>query len=557
MPIQPQGFSEQLSTVARKLNEGRALIRPISQVNVRLKPIDGKDRFVETVKALLPWMSNRAGRKLPDEAWQRRSFELADVGAQRVAAVALDEPRYWAGRVDDADKNLAQRTWVTEVGVGVADDGDVLFGCRLVCATRGEDTPFVRSVPGFVAAICTAGPAELDGRAVTRAPWLVASEHDVAALVDLLELPGRRAPVVVLALDDGVIDPALTAIDARLVHKATLGAAHVVVLTGPASFHLTDAVGKESSVFRRAVRTYRPGFTRWRDSPLRHPLALPERIEAWPEGGPTAFSAALLDVVLAATIQGVDREEALPSYTTVRQYAAQQERARARSTGGSDAELLKMYDDDNVKLRAELDQQKQEFGGLLAEAERERDDEQNAAQEAMAQAWGLRRRIGALESQLEEAGATPALPPIPTGLDTFEDWCGEHLVGSVTVLSRAFQGAKKSVFHDPTMLYRALLLLRDHYVPMKRFGGKERMAAFEQACQDADIENSAVGEATKRYKDEYAVRFGGRPRTLDWHLKHGDQRERAKCFRLYYFWDDETECVVVGDMPAHLKSDLT
>ena len=85
----------------------------------------------------------------------------------------------------------------------------------------------------------------------------------------------------------------------------------------------------------------------------------------------------------------------------------------------------------------------------------------------------------------------------------------------------------------------------------------ERVTAFDDACRELDIENSHVGEAVKRFKDEYTVQWAGQPRLLEWHLKSGDARERAKCFRLYYCWDDESQCVVVGSMPAHLKNEIT
>ncbi|MEN1565188.1 hypothetical protein AAIH74_36220, partial [Pseudomonas aeruginosa] len=94
---------EPSTSIRAKLNEGRALIRPVSQVTVRLKPIAGQDRFDATVDHILRWMNKRAGRKLPPVAWERRSFELLDIGSQRVAAVTLATPRYWTGRLDDDD----------------------------------------------------------------------------------------------------------------------------------------------------------------------------------------------------------------------------------------------------------------------------------------------------------------------------------------------------------------------------------------------------------------------------------------------------------------------
>src|SRR5947209_5672596 len=103
--VQPsKDMKDQLTPIAAKLREGRAVIRPVSQVTLRLLAIPGRDRFAATVDDILRWMNRRAGRTLPETAWQRESFDLSDIGAQRTAAVALREPRYWAARLDDADK---------------------------------------------------------------------------------------------------------------------------------------------------------------------------------------------------------------------------------------------------------------------------------------------------------------------------------------------------------------------------------------------------------------------------------------------------------------------
>ena len=118
-------------------------------------------------------MNNRAGRKLPTEAWSGDTFELEDVGAQRTAAVSIVAPRYWAARLDDADRTVAQRVWTTEVGIGERPDGSILFGCRLLCVTRGSDLLFTRTVPGFVRNICEEQEAFLDGRRVSIEPWIV------------------------------------------------------------------------------------------------------------------------------------------------------------------------------------------------------------------------------------------------------------------------------------------------------------------------------------------------------------------------------------------------
>lgn len=550
----PRTLAEQLAPVAARLRQGQALVRPVSQVLVRLSVEGDSDLFNRTVDHVLRWMNNRAGGRLPREAWQRQSFELDAVGAQRTSAVSLNQPPFWAARLDDADKLVPQRTWVTEIGIGADDSAGVVFGARLTCATRGEDVPFDRTVPGFVRGVVGSAAAWLDGVPMSIDAEPVIDDQGVDRLVDLLESPARRHPVIVLALPDGSLDLTQAAIDIGVVRQRTLGAAHVRVITGPASYHLSDLLGKELSVFRQAVRLYRPGFTRWRSNPYDHPLAVPARIASWNDEGPHAYASWLVSQALAVTAHAADREDLLPSFDMVRRMAAQAQRKAVRDSGGSDAQLLKLADDEIRKLEASLSEQKQTYDGLLLDLQRQLDDAQEARRETLAEQFVLRERIERMQAALSSSATAT---PIPDRLDEFEAWCGAHLAGRVTLASRAYRGVKQSVYEDARLLYEALLLLRDFYVPMKREPSLENKARFEAECQRLKIENALVGEATRTHASDYTVRHCGRPRILDWHLKRGDGRERARCFRLYYFWDDETQCAVVGWLPSHLDNALT
>ena len=539
---------------AGKPRDNRALIRPVSQVLLRLKPTKEGDLFAFTVDHILRWMNNRAGRKLPAEAWQRRSFELADIGAQRTAAVAIDDPRYWSARLDDADKAVPMRTWVTEIGIAPAPGGDLLFGARLICATRGEDIPFNRSVPGFVRTIALSAQPFLDDRLLSFEPVFVDDAAGIEALVDLLEDSRRRSPVIVFSLPESSADASQTAADAAQLRLRTFGAAHVYILTGDASFQLTDMLGRQMSVFRQAVRMYRPGFKRWNDDPYFHPLTLPERIQHWDDEGPKAYDRWLVSQALAVTAARPDREEALPGFETVRQMASQLQRQVARTTGSNDAELLALADQEISRLEAEIQSQRDTYDGVLLASHQELELAEAAKNDAISQAHALRGRISSLETTLSAAGT---VTPIPEDLRELEDWASQHLAGSVTLLSRALRGAKAAVYEDPSFAYQALLLLKECFVPMKRDSTAEKKARFDAECQRLKIENTPVGEANKTHSEQYTVQHGGRPRVLDWHLKRGDSRERTRCFRLYYFWDDDTQSAVVGWLPSHLDNALT
>lgn len=551
-----KSIREQLTPVSMALRESRSLVQPVSQVTLRLKPGVHGDRFHETVRNILQWINNRAGKKLPDDAWAMKSFEMTDVGAQHTAAISISDPLYWAARLDDADKNVARRTWITEIGVGLDVNRDVIFGTRLICVARGDNPAFEPTVPGFVKSILSAGPCEMDGQTVDGKPRMVSTGEDADWLVRLLEQKDRIGDVIVLSNqeDDGATPE--TIINATRLAQKLHGIAHVVVLSSAGSFALTNLVGKELSVFRQAIRTYRLGFRAWLDDPARHPLAMPARILAR-EGGVAGFEAELCARAITNSAYAPGREDRLPSFTSVRQIAAKFERDAARRGGASDAELLRLYEEENLRLAADIQEQKELSDQLLKEAESERDRASERADEAATQAMLARDRVRRLEERLVAVIGKADETPIPEDLSDFEDWCKEHLAGSVVINNRAFQGAKKSIFHEPALIYRALLVLRDQYVPMRIYGGAERQAAYTKALNELHIEESLTGDGTRFEGNEYTVQYQGRRRNLDRHLKAGSSREPRFCFRLYFFWDDESQVVVVGWLPSHLENRMS
>ncbi len=57
----------------------------------------------------------------------------------------------------------------------------------------------------------------------------------------------------------------------------------------------------------------------------------------------------------------------------------------------------------------------------------------------------------------------------------------------------------------------------------------------------------------KSFGDEYIVDYRGEKRKLDIHLKKGVARDQRRCLRIYYFWCEESEQVVVGSLLSHLR----
>lgn len=270
-------LKQQLASIRNRVFAQSAMVQPVSQVAFECESGDTQAAFLTTQKEVLKWVARRAGRQLPpDKAWDGQTFDLADVGSQPTAAVAIEEPRYWAVRIADDDKEVARRTWTTEIGIGIAPNSNTLFDCRLFCAALGDNPPFLPTIPGVVRQIIRCVNAKLDDRRITETAWAI--DHvNAGELVALLLNPARKRPVYVLSIPEHEATPLISA---DTLACDIVGAAHIAVLSSAATFELTNALGREFSVFNGAVRTYQTSFDPESDEPSRHPLALAESIRS-------------------------------------------------------------------------------------------------------------------------------------------------------------------------------------------------------------------------------------------------------------------------------------
>jgi hypothetical protein len=556
-----QSLAEQLAPLAKRNRASISTVRKISQVTLRIIGGKGqKSNFEATRRQSLTWLSNRAGQQLPKEAWDGKSFALDDVGAQRTAAVALDKPLAWAARLDDADRNVPQRYWSTELATAAGAADSVLFGCRLQCASLGEDQPFVRSVPGIVQQLVQHLDCVVDGRIVSLEPWVISTDTDVEELVELLTLKSRQRDVLVFALPEGSENPSDTIVPVEPIVRRTAGGAHVAILTGPASYALSDRVGKEFSVFMQAVRRYRPGLDLETGQPFNHPLALPNRIINWPDGGAANFANIVADRTLSATVTGQNLENELPSFQEFSAVAIEISRSQAKAARASDSELLGLAEIEIKQLQSQIEETKDTYSALIDQADTEISQLKASLGQVQEDSKNQRWRIAHLEDALSKRPEiTKEQVLIPTDFDSLDDWCRQYLSGSVAVHNRAIRAAKKTSFEDVRFAYGVLLLLRDKYVPMRREGGLNKKTEYESALAAMGLDETPTfgGGRSGEEGDAYFVEFGGRKRELDRHLKGSNSRDERFGFRLYFFWDDDTDQVVVGWFPSHLPNRAT
>ncbi len=121
-------------------------------------------------------------------------------------------------------------------------------------------------------------------------------------------------------------------------------------------------------------------------------------------------------------------------------------------------------------------------------------------------------------------------------------------------MPRAIREAQKSPYEDIPFAYRVLLILRDFYVRMRR--GEVSHEAYEEALAKEGLEDLPcfAGERSGQFGEEYFVKFCGRRRELDRHVKGKNSRDPRFGFRLYFFFDDTSQQVIVGSFPEHLTT---
>ena len=538
-------------------------VRPVSQTILDLPSQDSEKTFYRCLAVALKWVAGdgraRGQRiELPREAYRGEPFQL-ELDAHPVQADTLDG--YWVVKVDEADTSVPQRTWITEMGISRDSDALVKFGCRLYCRSLGEDPPYEPSVPKVVPSVAHLMRATVDGEPVSQRARSIDDEGGVEELVRLLCEATRQLSVIIVTAPPNEGTPAISP---DSLARSLIGVAHVAFLTEEASHQLTSRLGKRYSVFGGGIRTYRTGFHPEADEPRAHPLKLFDSIVNSPDGA-GAFHKFLVSRTMALHLKSRHLLGELPDLKAVKEKVAEKdqeerrqklEELRKQSASASDLETLAF--EDNERLRQQIKDLKTESERLLYEAELEREAAIRDRDDALGRAYSLRRRIESLEGKLKDRGGDVDTA-IPTTLDEVDSWCEENLSGHVLLLPRAFRGLKKSRLEDTELIYKALILLRDHYVPARKEGIEEHWKAFEKSCDDLGLEESPSITNTRagEERDDYYVDYYGNSVLLDRHLKKGNDREPRYCFRLYFFWDEEQEQAVVGSLPSHLKTRLS
>lgn len=511
------------------------------------------ERIAEEIRrATLDWLQNRAGR-LPPEAWNFGPFAV-DLGGTvaEVARAEIGGGELWAARLRYPDE--ARPGWVWRVELTLARRGsDLGFGLKLDLATRDADPVVEVSMPRIVRFVVDRFGLRVGASQLALRPrrW-----NDGKALAEHLTHPDRLVPALVFAFASTGEPPWRDLLDPAQLAERLAGLVEIHLVPARASFELSDALGKVWSCYNGAVRLYRAPLRPERDAPTRHPLFLPDRLFAWDFENEIPFQVHLGRLIGRESLGPQPAGFEMPTFARVHQRQLQARFKSARASGETADALLALADEELRALRQQLDELERERAAreadqdaLLAEAERERD-------EALAELRAARQRISLLEERLRRNGADldANVPPLGS-YDELEDWAARHLAGRLVLLPRALRAAKDAQFEDVVLVGRALLYLAGPYRRL-RIEGRERAGCeHDRALAELGLENSAVGEDLTYHRDRFRVEWGGQKRLLDQHVKNrGNTRDPARCLRIYYFYDESEQMVVVGSLPAHIRT---
>jgi hypothetical protein len=554
--IQETDILDLVDTAPPRLDGHRRHVDRISQAVIEIDNANACDAFASVRDIVVAWLQEKAGQALPETISGGGSDAFFPTEAQRVETAATDD--YWAARQDDPDRMLDRRTWVTEIGLAMSRPHVLRLGFRLDCITRGEAAPFERSVPRFMRDVVRRHRVRLDGVEVGLSAGLVDTEDDVEALLALLSSDQRCHPVIGVSLGGNGTDPGSGAIDPDRLASALLGTAHVRAITRKAATILTERIGPLLSVFNRAVRTWNGPLDADKPSPRRHPLVVASRIDNWSNIGPISYARFLTDQILAASAERRDADDLFLPFAAFHGTPSTPLRKHLGRRVRHDPAALSLLRSENRHLAGKLADQKAEYDELLAMAEADLQRYSAERDDACAALVGLRARVAVLEDAIQKQKGEPAIP-IPDTLAELDAWGATYLGNGVVLLPRAITAAKKSEFEDIPFVYRALLMIRNNYVPMRRTGDAGEKAKWEQAMSELGLvlAPTFAGDRAGEHGETYIVSWEGHKRALDMHFKSGSARDHRYCFRLYFFWDQESKRVVVGSLPGHLATRTT
>lgn len=501
------------------------------------KPADVAKAAIEEI---LKWIQKRCGNELPPRASRHESFEHYS-GGRNANGVRLKsgDSDIWAIRADEPDKTIAGRVWTHEVVVGLLPGQPAKLSARQLCSTPENELPIEPHAPGFVQQVTSVCTLIRDTVPLLAKPMAVTTDVEADELINHLINPKRVLPTFVVTLPIGseVDHPHL---DVGLLSRATLGLAHVAVVRPDMTWRLTQQFGKFRSVFGGAIRVYMPGFDEFAD-PYSHRLVLADQLSA-PGGGQRCLR--WLRVLAAAeSIRHAKLGKDVLAFSDIRAENLRLRQAELESKGASDTDRLKAAQKRLAAQQQDIERNKAEQQYYVEEHEKELQRAEFAERQSQAAAHRIQELTRLLKAKGDDPDSEIALP---VTWQELPDWCDNHLSGRLVLTPAARRGTKAAEFPNVEIAARCLMWLATECRDRRAQGGE---GTLREAPILVGVRNSPCGS------DTYDFDWNGRSMAADWHVKNGgNTRDPSRCLRIYYCFDEQTQQIIVSDLPSHRRT---
>lgn len=391
----------------------------------------------------------------------------------------------------------------------------------------------------------------------------VRSEDQCSKLGDRLLDANRRRPAIVLSTRRGAFTARATSLDAGEVASDSAGMASVYVLASDWTRTLSRRLGNKLAVYGGAVRIYHPGLQPYGPSG-------PHRL--YMTGMPTDESRrrSRLSVqwaVAKASVKLFDAEhdpeiyQALDSEVAALTAGAGTDENQWQAAWTRLARLPGTLKARIVGLRSLLPQRRQSPGDAEVKRLGKRLESSQKTVRTLKKrltnerrhSAKLKKKIGRLEEELRRSKEHAdklhdALGQhnLPGTWDEMIGWCEHHLADRLMLMPRAQHSLRGAQYEKVPAVASGLNWLAKHYRNSRLSGHGGELRGPIQGT--SGIRNERCGS------DSFAVDWQGQRHQVEWHLRKGDRREPRHCLRIYYFWDESIQQVVIADLPAHRDS---
>lgn len=545
------------------------------QASFDVRPKDGSPEAWKTlVKTVRAWMRERSG--LGDELGQSWFYTYGTskhptilnqfVETNReVGEGTVDQPEYWAARMQIQDKSAPERYWRTDIGIIARKNQEFTVGVTVTHFLRSgyvgaEPMPPAFSAPQILERLLADYWMPHSGDLpLTNGP-LPFGVDDVPHILSLLSSTDRRCPIVWVTRERTHFDPLVA--PHGLTSKIAGAAAILVSEDGEAESALIDALPYRFRAMDGMVRIYQPGvrLDDDRDSG-RHRYYSKNQIY---ELGPSQVA---VEIIRALTRRmDLGRHDAIFTIEDVqdRHRRSRLRQIREAQVPGVESELFELFEADNKRLEEKVDDLQKENEQLLFDLEVAKEAEQRSSeQEAIATKARVEaeKSLGLAQKSLEAITCFRKLPETVQGC---VELIAELHPQRIVFTDRALATAKDAKFNDVkgdigdvwSLLWALATDLHD--LTFNQSLERRQLEQEFKARSGFDI-SFTESDTTRRNPKLIAQRqftYAGRELSMEPHAKL-DRKDKNRFLRVHFVVDKESGLIVVNHCGDHLDNAAT